>query len=130
MKTGGDVIMRNERTGIAGRGLALAAVLILCCVGAAHAQNVATGAISGTVTDPNGAAVAGAAVTVTDQNKGFSHPGTTDTSGFYTVESLVDGTYTVTISKDGFKQSVTTDVHLDPGQRRGLNLSLALGRCV
>jgi hypothetical protein len=119
--------MRNERRGIAGRGLALAAVLILCCVGAAHAQNVATGAISGTVTDPNGAAVAGAAVTVTDQNKGFSHPGTTDTSGFYTVESLVDGTYTVTISKDGFKQSVTTDVHLDPGQRRGLNLSLALG---
>jgi hypothetical protein len=126
MKTGGKV-MRKKRLGLAGLGLALAAIVVLCSVGVVKAQNVPTGAITGTVTDPNGAAVAGATVTVIDQNKGFQHGTTTDTSGFYTVESLVDGTYTVTISKDGFKQGVTTDVHLDPGQRRGLNLTLALG---
>lgn len=126
MKTG-EKVMTNERRAVARFGLALAAILALCCVGIVSAQNVPTGAISGTVTDPNGAAVAGATVTVIDQNKGFQHTATTDTSGFYSVESLVDGTYTVTSSRDGFKQSVTTDVHLDPGQRRGLNLSLALG---
>jgi hypothetical protein len=119
--------MRIKRRGFAVYGLALAAVMALCCVVAVHAQNVPTGAISGTVTDPNGAEVAGATVTITDQNKGFQHTATTDTSGFYTVESLVDGTYMVSITKDGFKQSVTTDVHLDPGQIRGLNVSLALG---
>ena len=126
MKTGGNV-MRKERCGFAGLGLALAAILTLCCVGIARAQNVPTGAISGTVTDPNGAAVPNAAVTVTDQNKNTQHTATTNTDGFYSVEELTDGNYTVSIEKDGFKQSVTTDIHLDPGQRRGLNLELALG---
>ena len=54
---------------------------------------------------------------------------TTSTSsrGAYSVEDLPDGDYTITITKTGFQQTSVTNVHLDPGQRRGQDVKLALG---
>ena len=91
-----------------------------------HAQATA-GAISGTVTDPTGAAVSGAKVTITDQGTAVSHAVTTDNSGFYSVEGLSVGLYTVSVSSPGFKESVTKGIQLDPGQRRANNLALTVG---
>ena len=119
--------MKIERMGLVVTGLALAVVLVVSCIGVVRAQNVPTGAISGTVTDATGAAVVDAAVTVTDEGTAVDHRTATSSTGFYTVEALPDGNYTVTISKDGFKHSVTTDVHLNPGERRAVNVDLVLG---
>jgi hypothetical protein len=91
-----------------------------------HGQTGA-GAISGTVTDKTGAVVAGTKVTVTNQGTNVSHVVTTDSSGFYSAEGLTVGLYTIEISKPGFKESITSGIQIDPGQRRANNVALEVG---
>ncbi|MGA8273159.1 MAG: carboxypeptidase regulatory-like domain-containing protein [Candidatus Sulfotelmatobacter sp.] len=79
------------------------------------------GSIAGTVTDPSGAAVANAKVTVVDQAKGNTDQTTTNESGNYTVTHLIPDLYTVRVEASGFKTiefkdvSVSADVeaHID-----------------
>jgi uncharacterized surface anchored protein len=59
--------------------------------------------ISGTVTDPSGAAVAGATVTVTNAGTNQSQTITTDSSGLYTARLLHIGTYSVEATAKGLK---------------------------
>ncbi len=61
------------------------------------------GSIIGTVTDPQGAAVAGAKVTVTSATKGTADETTTNDSGNFTVSHLIPDTYSVKIEGTGFK---------------------------
>ncbi|MBV9608566.1 MAG: carboxypeptidase regulatory-like domain-containing protein, partial [Acidobacteria bacterium] len=61
------------------------------------------GNIFGTVTDPSGAAVSGATVTVTDVRKGTSDTATTNAEGNYTVTHLIPDEYKVRIESQGFK---------------------------
>src|ERR1019366_9171728 len=61
------------------------------------------GGIIGTVTDPQGAAVANAMVTVLDEGKGTSDTTTTNESGNYSAGHLIAGTYTVRVEAAGFK---------------------------
>ena len=63
------------------------------------------GSIIGTVTDPQGAAVPGAKVTVTDERKGTKDTATTNDTGNYSVTHLVPDTYTVRVEAPGFKVS-------------------------
>ena len=91
-----------------------------------HGQTGA-GAISGTVTDKTGAVVAGTKVTVTNQGTNVSHVVATDSGGFYSIEGLTVGLYTIDISKPGFKESITSGIQIDPGQRRANNVTLEVG---
>src|SRR5271154_1675571 len=68
----------------------------------AQAQAV-YGSILGTVTDPQGAAVANAKVTVVDERKGTSDAATTNDSGNYSVTHLIPDTYTIRVESQGFK---------------------------
>ena len=61
------------------------------------------GSILGTITDPSGAAVSGAKVTVTDERKGTTDQTTTNDSGNYSVSHLIPDTYTVRVEGPGFK---------------------------
>ena len=61
-----------------------------------------TGQITGTVTDPSGAIVAGAKVTVTDVNTGATRTATTNSAGSYTVTNLKPSTYDVVVEGSGF----------------------------
>jgi len=86
-----------------------------------------TGRILGTVTDQSGGAVAGAAVTITDTERGTTRSLSTDESGEYNAPSLIAGTYKVHIEAKGFKVverdnvilevngNVRVDVKLQPG---------------
>ena len=85
------------------------------------------GALSGTVTDTTGAVVAGTTVTITNEVTTISHIVTTNSSGFYSVEGLPVGQYTIDVSKSGFKESVTKGIQIDPGQRRADNVALEVG---
>ena len=86
----------------------------------ALAQTTA-GRILGTVTDPSGAAVAGASVVVTDVQRGTSRALTTDDSGGYAAPDLQPGTYKIRVEAKGFKTTerpnvvieVATDVRAD-----------------
>ena len=77
------------------------------------------GSIFGTVTDPQGAAVPNAKVTVTDTAKGTSDVYTTNDSGNYSATHLIPDTYSVTIEAQGFKtfQQKTVTVAADQSQR-------------
>lgn len=83
--------------------MALAANLALPVL----AQNP-TGAIRGTVTDPQGAIVANANVTVTNKATGESRSLNTGTDGIYAVENLLPGTYEVKVEAQGFSTQVIT----------------------
>src|SRR4051794_12024349 len=72
--------------------------------GLSQAQDI-RGAISGTVTDPQGAQVVGAAVVVTNTGTNVSTKLTTNSSGFYEAPLLMPGPYEVTVEARGFKKS-------------------------
>jgi hypothetical protein len=110
------------------RFLVLATVIsMLFSVGFVKAQNANSCAISGTITDSTGAVVPGAEVTITNQTTGLPHTLTSGASGYFTEESLPPGDYSVTTKMSGFKTEVITNIHLDPGQRRGVDMKLAVG---
>src|SRR5580704_1932004 len=92
--------------------IATAALLLVVLAGTLRSQETA-GAISGTVTDSTGAAIPGATVTVTNQDTRVSSTITTNGKGFYSAEALTSGSYAVAISKAGFEESVTQEIHLD-----------------
>src|SRR6201993_4566421 len=92
----------------------LGLVLVLClafamCAGTAVGQAV-FGSIIGTVTDPQGNAVAGAKITVTSTTKSFSYDTTSNDSGNYSVTHLIPDTYKVQVTAPGFQATVIPSV--------------------
>jgi hypothetical protein len=100
-------------------------VLLPGAIIALHAQDRA--AINGTVTDPSGATVEGATVELTSTLNGMHRKTTTGNGGIYQFTSLGVGTYTISITKAGFKPYVIAGVDLLFGQVRTLDERLQLG---
>ena len=90
------------------------------------AQNAA-GRIVGNVTDPSGASVAGATVTVTNVATQNSKQLVTDKDGYYQVLSLPIGTYSVAIEKDGFQRQLFEDQVLQINQSLRVDAKLGIG---
>jgi len=106
----------------------LVVALSLFCVAAwLHSQNVTSCSITGTITDSTGAVVPAVQVTITNQATGLSQTESSNGNGFYDAESLAPGDYSIATAKAGFKSEQIKNIHLDPGQRRGLNVKLAVG---
>ncbi len=95
----------------------------------ALAQEI-NGSIVGTVKDLNGAGVAGATVTITDPSKADIVVRTviTNESGDYSAPNLLVSIYKITVEAPNFKKTVKTDVKLDVGQRRTVDITLEAGR--
>lgn len=101
--------------------LPLFALLLSPCLQIVHG---AGGSIEGKVIDPKGAAVTGAAVTVTDPVSNQKFSAVTDRQGNYKVEGLPPGTYTVTISAKGFSDLRREDVRVQDGAIATLDAKL------
>ncbi len=84
---------------------------ILCAI-PGSAQNSNTGEIKGSVTDPSGAVVPGAAVSIKNVQTGVVTATTTNQAGLYDVPFLAPGNYTVTFSRDGFRNIVREGIVL------------------
>ncbi|MFL6284385.1 MAG: carboxypeptidase regulatory-like domain-containing protein [Pyrinomonadaceae bacterium] len=83
---------------------------ILLAATAASAQGGATGSLTGTVRDPNGAGVAGAVVEVTNEGTGERRNATTNEQGGYTVPNLPVGLYDITANAAGFATNTAKGV--------------------
>jgi outer membrane receptor protein involved in Fe transport len=86
------------------------------------------GTILGTVTDPSGAVVAGAQVTVKNTGTGLQRSTTTSGDGSYSLPELPIGTYDVTVSQAGFQTSVTRGVTVDVATERRVDAALKAGQ--
>ena len=100
--------------------LAIGILLTACLFPAGHATRAqgvgASGDLTGTVTDPTGAGVPNAKVTVTDPAKGEARSVMTDEHGFYRVSGLAPTGYKVIVEHSGFQAEVANGVVLTVGQ--------------
>src|SRR5690242_6857025 len=85
------------------------------------------GSISGTVTDPSGAVVPGATVTITDVDRKTTETVTTNESGLYVKERLLPGRYEVKVEAQGFKQKLVSSVVVNVDAQTKVDLSLEAG---
>ena len=93
----------------------------------AHAQ-ITTGTVRGTVTDPNGAVVPGAKVTLTKKSTNTSSTQVTTASGTFEFTNLLTGDdYSVSIEATSFKNLLLTDVKVSLNQATDLSAQLSPG---
>ncbi len=86
-----------------------------------------TGSIAGTLTDEQGAVVAGATITATNVDTGLSRIAMTDNAGGYRIQYLPVGKYQVDAVAQGFKKFTQKNIVLTVDQTQTLNITLAVG---
>jgi len=120
----------NSRSGVVLGWRLTAALWIACLLLAAvpgRAQTAATGAITGIVTDPSGAVIAGATITVTSQNTGATWTAMSSGRGTYVVPLLPPGAYRLDVSQAGFKISNYSNIAVNVTETQTLNITLQVG---
>ena len=105
------------------------AIVLLLGLSVFTAAQEITGTLNGTVSDASGAAVPGATVTISDPSKNniVIRTLTTNEEGAFSAPNLQVSTYSITVEAPNFKKSVQTDVKLDVGQRRTVDVALEAG---
>ena len=105
-------------------------LLLVVCAGSsfsAWAQSTSTGTVAGSVTDPTGAVVSGAAVTLTDTTTNVGRSTTTNATGRYIYVDVNPGIYNITVSKAGFETTKTVSQEVKVGASLTVNLTLQVG---
>jgi len=106
----------------------LALTLFFLVPGSVLLAQVGTeGSILGVVTDPSGAVIAGAEVTVTNLDTGLKKTATTNTGGNFEILALPRGPYSVAASFRGFKSWILEKTELNIGERKRMSPVLEVG---
>jgi len=100
-------------------------LLLLVAISSAPAQE--RGSISGTVTDPSGAAVPGVSVQIIDTRTNVIRATTTNSVGYYIVGELIPDPYTVFVEAKGFKKATRPEFTLDVAQAARVDIALEVG---
>lgn len=103
----------------------LAAAVLFAC--AAYAQDVRA-TISGTVSDPSGAAMAGVRIQLDSAERGTTVEATSNEAGVYRFQFLLPGSYSLTVEKAGFKKFVRSGVNLASADHPSIDITLELGQ--
>ncbi len=107
----------------------LALLLLLVCLPlAAAAQTSTTTTVSGTVTDIQGAAITGAVVKLTDVATNTERTATTDAEGRYVFNAVLPALYQLTVTAQGFKTKVVSDVKTEVTKVLTVNVTLEVGQ--
>jgi hypothetical protein len=106
--------------------LAIAAAFIVS-VSPVLAQTSSTGALTGTVTDPSGAIIAGASVAAVDTGTGAERDTTTNSNGSYKFALLPPGTYNVKFAASGFKTVEVPAIRVNVTETAVLNRRMEIG---
>jgi hypothetical protein len=86
-----------------------------------------TGQITGRITDPGGAVVVGAKVTITETATGVNRAAETNTDGYYTAPSLQPGQYSISVDHPGFKPVERSGLQLQVDQTLRVDFTLEVG---
>ena len=105
----------------------LSVSLLLLLISVAAFSQVGNGTITGTITDPVGAVIAGAAIDATNSATGVPYAAVSTNTGAYTIPSLPIGTYTVTAKVQGFKTYVHTNIALEALQTIREDIPMQVG---
>ena len=112
------------------QSLAVCSLAIAClsvCAFQIEAQST-TASLHGTVTDPTGAIVANATVTVINTSTGISNTESSDSKGYYVFPDLhIGGPYTVTVGEQGFQKFIATGIMLDLSSSLDVDAKLQIG---
>jgi hypothetical protein len=105
---------------------ALMALIFICAatLTALAQADVSSATVKGTVTDPQGAAVPNAAVSVKDLDQGTVRTATTDSSGEFQVRLVRPGMHDITVEASGFAQYLLKDIQLTVGQTATFEIKL------
>ncbi|MFB3828817.1 MAG: carboxypeptidase regulatory-like domain-containing protein [Bryobacteraceae bacterium] len=106
--------------------ISLCVLIATLLAGAVSAQE-ARGTIVGRITDPSGAVVPGATVTVTNTAMGTKTVLTSNAAGLYQALFLIPGIYQVAVDAGGFKRFVRNDIEVRVNDRIEINAALELG---
>ncbi len=109
-----------------GKGVTAGCIVVLLVAGFARAQEF-RGTVSGAVSDPSGAMVPGASVTVRETHTGTTNKTQSDSSGQYVVPFLLPGDYSITVTAPGFQSAVRNGVTLEAQAHPIVNMTLTLG---
>jgi hypothetical protein len=117
--------MMHKRLKLGFRYLSALMLVMVTCI-PAFTQTI-TGSITGTVTDPTGAVVAGAKVTATNVQTGVATPTVTNPSGIYSLHFLQIGQYKITVDSSSFAPQSTSAFSLEVDQEAKVNVALKVG---
>lgn len=105
----------------------LSVLLVLCLLPSRSAAQLTTATMVGTITDPSGAVVSGAQVTIVNTSTHFTRKVVSNGSGAYRIDLLPIGTYTMTVEAASFKKFVQTNIALNVNQVANVGAVLQLG---
>jgi hypothetical protein len=103
-------------------------VILVCALSAAPlaAQSI-YGTLTGIVSDPTQAVIAGATIRLKDQRSGALRETVTNSEGYYTFASVPPGGYEITIVNPGFETHNQTGIAIGGGDKLNINVSLKVG---
>lgn len=104
-------------------------VLSVGLIRASSAQTT-NGLVTGTVSDPTGAVVAGATITVTDLGTNLTRSAKTDERGYYVIPQLPPAVYRVVVTKEGFASSERPSLQLHVNEQATIDTRLTIGSSV
>ena len=89
---------------------------------------VAGATVTGTVTDPSGANIPNAQISMTNSDTGITTNVTTNSAGFYSTPNQIPGPYQVTIRAEGFQTVIRSGIELTVGAHQVLDVSMRVGQ--
>jgi len=108
-------------------GLMLFSLLAVLAAGSRAYGQEFRGSIKGQVTDPQGAIVPGAKITVVREGTQEPYAATTNAAGTYSIPYVLPGVYKITVEAQGFKRATSEAVTLDVAQKLNLDFQLEIG---
>jgi hypothetical protein len=84
--------------------------------------------VTGTISDPSGAVIPSAVVTITNESTGAARSATSNSAGLYLIPGVAPGRYTVSVQAAGFAKTVKTGANVDPSLPHTENMTLSMDK--
>ena len=103
------------------------AILLTCLLTTTALAQVTTGSITGSISDPQGAVVAGATLKLVNTATGDERTGVSSSEGTFDFQTLQPGIYTISVEARGFKRTLTRDIGVSVASATKVDIPLEIG---